>query len=65
MSFDVFKAIIPRLTGLFRSPQDWQNATAQEREAVFNAIFLTDEFSIVLATLGAHMRGTVNLDPFS
>jgi hypothetical protein len=62
MSFNVFEAIIPRITGLFGSPQDWQNATVPEREAVFNAIYLTDELSVASATLGAHIRETVNLN---
>jgi len=61
-SFRVFKAIVPQIVGLFGTPQEWKTATVQEREAVFNAIYLADEYSIISATVGDLMCATVNFD---
>jgi hypothetical protein len=61
-SFRVFKAIVPEIVGLFGTPQEWHDATIQEREAVFDASYLADEYSIVSATVGDRMRATVNFD---
>jgi hypothetical protein len=61
-SFRVSKAIVPQIVGLFGTAQEWRNATVAERLAVFNAIYLADEYSIASATVGGTMHAAVNFD---